>query len=126
MRRSPDVPSPAARTLAISPSFALAALLGLGAIAGLALLTRAFGASPPGGGTLPPEAWPWGLLAAGLTTSVSTVGAAWAVCRVGSAAVGALAEKPELFGRLLIFLGLAEGLAIYGLIVSILLIDRLV
>ena len=39
---------------------------------------------------------------------------------MGTAAVGALAEKPELFGRLLIFIGLAEGIAIYGLIVSIL------
>jgi len=120
MRRSSE-----AQSLAISPSFALAALLGLGAIAGLALVTHAFGASP-GASTVPPEAWTWGLLAAGLTTAVSTIGAAWAVSRVGSAAVGALAEKPELFGRLLIFLGLAEGLAIYGLIVSILLIDRLV
>ena len=45
--------------------------------------------------------------------------------RVGSAAVGALAEKPELFGRLLIFVGLAEGIAIYGLIVSILILNRL-
>ena len=43
-----------------------------------------------------------------------------------TAAVGALAEKPELFGRLLIFVGLAEGIAIYGLIVSILILNRLV
>ena len=40
--------------------------------------------------------------------------------------IGALAEKPELFGRLLIFVGLAEGIAIYGLIVSILILNRLV
>jgi hypothetical protein len=37
--------------------------------------------------------------------------------QVGTAAIGALAEKPELFARLLIFVGLAEGIAIYGLIV---------
>ena len=37
----------------------------------------------------------------------------------------ALAEKPELFGRLLIFVGLAEGIAIYGLIISILILNRL-
>ena len=52
------------------------------------------------------------------------VGAGIAVARVGTAAVGALAEKPELFGRLLIFIGLAEGIAIYGLIVSILILNR--
>ena len=47
------------------------------------------------------------------------------MAKVGAAAIGALAEKPELFGRLLIFVGLAEGIAIYGLIVSILILNRL-
>jgi V/A-type H+-transporting ATPase subunit K len=36
-----------------------------------------------------------------------------------------LAEKPEIFGRTLIYLGLAEGIAIYGLVMSILLLDRI-
>jgi V/A-type H+-transporting ATPase subunit K len=44
---------------------------------------------------------------------------------VGSAAIGALAEKPELLGRVLILVGLAEGIAIYGLIISILILNRL-
>ena len=44
---------------------------------------------------------------------------------VGSAAIGALAEKPELLGRALIMIGLAEGIAIYGLIVSILILNRI-
>jgi V/A-type H+-transporting ATPase subunit K len=35
-----------------------------------------------------------------------------------------LAEKPEIFGRTLIYLGLAEGIAIYGLVMSILLLGR--
>ena len=47
------------------------------------------------------------------------------MAKVGTAAVGALAEKPELMARLLIFVGLAEGIAIYGLIVSILILNRL-
>ena len=64
-------------------------------------------------------------IAAALATGLSSLGAGWAVAKVGSAAVGALAEKPELFGRLLIFIGLAEGNAIYGLIVSILIPNRL-
>jgi V/A-type H+-transporting ATPase subunit K len=46
------------------------------------------------------------------------------VASVGSAAIGALAEKPELLGRSLIMVGLAEGIAIYGLIISILILNQ--
>jgi V/A-type H+-transporting ATPase subunit K len=67
----------------------------------------------------------WGLIAAALATGMSSLGAGIAVAKVGTAAVAALAEKPELFGRLLIFVGLAEGIAIYGLIISILILNRL-
>jgi V/A-type H+-transporting ATPase subunit K len=67
----------------------------------------------------------WALVGAAFATGLSSLGAGFAVARVGAAAVGALAEKPELFGRLLIFIGLAEGIAIYGLIVSILILNRL-
>ena len=67
----------------------------------------------------------WLFIGAALATGLSSLGAGLAVARVGTAAVGALAEKPELFGRLLIFIGLAEGIAIYGLIVSILILNRL-
>jgi V/A-type H+/Na+-transporting ATPase subunit K len=67
----------------------------------------------------------WVFIGAALATGLSSLGAGFAVAKVGSAAVGALAEKPELFGRLLIFIGLAEGIAIYGLIVSILMLNRL-
>lgn len=67
----------------------------------------------------------WGLIGAALATGLSSLGAGLAVAKVGAAAIGALAERPELFGRLLIFVGLAEGIAIYGLIVSILILNRL-
>jgi V/A-type H+-transporting ATPase subunit K len=66
-----------------------------------------------------------GMLAVALATGLSVLGAGYAVAVVGAAALGAIAEKPELFGRTLVFIGLAEGLAIYGLIVSILLLGRL-
>ena len=72
------------------------------------------------------DVWRWGLLAAALATGLSSAGAGYAVASVGSAAIGALAEKPELFGRVIILVGLAEGIAIYGLIVSILILNRLV
>jgi len=72
-----------------------------------------------------PEVWKWGLVAAALSTGLSSIGAAYAVASVASAGIGALTEKPELFGRLLIFVGLAEGIAIYGLIISVLIINSL-
>jgi V/A-type H+-transporting ATPase subunit K len=74
---------------------------------------------------LPPEAWTWGLASAALATAASSIAGGYAVAKLGAAAVGALAEKPDLFGRLLIFVGLAEGIAIYGVIISILILNRL-
>ena len=71
------------------------------------------------------DVWQWGMICAVFATAVSSVAAAYAVAKTGSAAIGAIAEKPELFGRLVIYVGLAEGIAIYGLIVSILIINRL-
>jgi len=51
--------------------------------------------------------------------------AAYAVSHVGAAAMAVIGERPELAGRALIFVGLAEGIAIYGLIVSIMILTRL-
>ena len=102
----------------------LAAALGLAATALLVSAPRALAAAAPASGT-GAEAWSFAMLAAAFATAMSSLGAGFAVAKVGTAAVGALAEKPELFGRLLIFVGLAEGIAIYGLIVSILILNRL-
>jgi V/A-type H+/Na+-transporting ATPase subunit K len=68
----------------------------------------------------------WGFIAAALATGLSSLGAGIAVASVGSAAIGALAEKPELLGRALIMVGLAEGIAIYGLIISILILNKVI
>ena len=72
-----------------------------------------------------PESLKWGYASAAAAAALSAMGAGYAVAQVGSAAVGALAEKPELMGRVLVMVGLAEGIAIYGLIVSILILNRL-
>jgi len=77
------------------------------------------------GTPLPAAALSWGFVAAALATGLSSLGAGIAVAAVGSAAIGALAEKPELLGRALIMVGLAEGIAIYGLIISILILNRI-
>jgi V/A-type H+-transporting ATPase subunit K len=72
-----------------------------------------------------PDVQRWGFAAAALAAGLAALGAGYAVAQVGTAALGALAEKPELFGRVLVIVGLAEGIAIYGLIVSILILNRL-
>jgi len=59
------------------------------------------------------------------TTGMACASAAYAVGKVGAAALGAASERPELLGRSLLFVGLAEGIAIYGLIIAILLLGRL-
>ncbi|NNL06262.1 MAG: H+transporting two-sector ATPase C subunit [Gammaproteobacteria bacterium] len=76
--------------------------------------------------TLPEGAISWGFLAAAVATGLSALGAGIAVSNVGSAAIGAMAEKPEILGRTLIVIGLAEGIAIYGLIVSILILNQII
>jgi len=65
------------------------------------------------------------LIGVGLPTGMATIGAGFAVSSVGSASLAVITEKPELFGRTLVYLGLAEGIAIYGLVVSILLLGKL-
>jgi len=66
-----------------------------------------------------------GILGASLATVGSAIGAGWALAHVGAAALGAVTEKPELFGRSLVYVGLAEGIAIYGVIISIMMLGKL-
>jgi V/A-type H+-transporting ATPase subunit K len=64
------------------------------------------------------------LIGAAIAVAGSSIGAAIAVAYTGSAALAAMSERPELFGRAMVIVGLAEGIAIYGLIVSIILIGQ--
>ena len=65
------------------------------------------------------------LIGIGLPTGLATIGAGIAVSSVGAASLAVVAEKPEIFGRTLVYLGLAEGIAIYGLVVTILLLGKI-
>jgi V/A-type H+-transporting ATPase subunit K len=65
------------------------------------------------------------LIGIGIPTALASIAAAIALGPVGSAALAVLAEKPEMFGRSLVYLGLAEGIAIYGLVISILMLGRI-
>lgn len=66
-----------------------------------------------------------GFIAAALSTGLATIGTGYAVGVVGSSALGAVSEDSSILGKTLIFVGLAEGIAIYGLIVSLLILGRL-
>lgn len=81
---------------------------------------QAAGMSQAAGGTIDTFA----SLAAAISVGMACIGAGIAVSSTGAAAIGALAEKPETFGRSLIFVGLGEGIAIYGLIISFLVLNR--
>ncbi len=62
------------------------------------------------------------VIAIAVMVGLGSLSAAYAVGKIGAASMGAAAERPELLGRALIFVGLAEGIAIYGLLVGILIL----
>jgi V/A-type H+-transporting ATPase subunit K len=107
---------------------ALGVILFGGSLAVLATVGTAVaqsaGASPGAAAAIDPAALQWAMLSAALAVAASSLAAGYAVARVASAGVGAVTEKPELMGRILVFVGLAEGIAIYGLIIAILILNR--
>ncbi len=62
-------------------------------------------------------------IGAALSTGLATIGTGYAVGTVGSAALGAISEDQSILGRTIIFVGLAEGIAIFGVIISILILN---
>lgn len=99
-------------------------------LAGVVVLTQALTAGPAAADTVTaagPEAsggnWA-ALLGAAIAVAGSSIGAAIAVAYTGAAALAALSERPELFGRAMVIVGLAEGIAIYGLVIAIILVQR--
>jgi V/A-type H+-transporting ATPase subunit K len=72
-----------------------------------------------------PEVMKWGLMAAAVSVGASTIAGGIAVGMVGAAAMGVVGERPEVTPRALIFVGLAEGIAIYGLIVSVMILGKI-
>lgn len=66
-----------------------------------------------------------GYIAAALVTGLSCIGGGVAVASAASSALGAISEDSSIFGRSLIFVGLAEGIALYGLIISFMILGQL-
>ena len=67
----------------------------------------------------------WGYLAAALSTGMSCIGGGIAVSAAASAALGAISEDGSILGKSLIFVGLAEGVCLYGLIISFMILGQL-
>ncbi len=66
-----------------------------------------------------------GYIAAALVTGLACIGAGIAVASAASAALGAISEDPKIMGKSLIFVALAEGIALYGLLVTFMILTRL-
>jgi len=70
-----------------------------------------------------PEALKYALIAAALAFGLGAAGAGLAIAHVGAAAMGAVAEKPEIFGQALIFVALAEGIVVFSFITALMILN---
>jgi V/A-type H+-transporting ATPase subunit K len=124
VRRRSLAPTKAARSLVLG-LHGFNVILGLMAV-GIGVVRLAFPSVVLAAGPNAQQATsdPYASLAAAISTGLAAIGAGIAVASTGSAAVGTIAEKPESFGRALIFVGLAEGIAIYGLIISFMVLNQ--
>ncbi len=66
-----------------------------------------------------------GLIASALAFGLGALGAGIAVGMSAAAAIGAISENPKMFGSAIVFVGLAEGIAIYGIVIAILILGRI-
>ncbi|MEM2122547.1 MAG: ATP synthase subunit C [Candidatus Bathyarchaeia archaeon] len=59
-------------------------------------------------------------LSMAIAVSIPSIAAGYAVAKTGTAAAATITERPELFGRTIVYVGMAEGIAIYGLLIAFL------
>ena len=101
------------------------------AIIGTLFCASAFAQTPRYGVTIEPEmsstkaeVMKYVLIAAAVAFGLGAIGAGIAISHVGAAAMGAVAEKPEIAGQALIFVALAEGLVVFGFITAYLILGK--
>ena len=66
----------------------------------------------------------FGLMAAAVAFGLGAIGAGFAISHVGAAAMGAVAEKPQIAGQALIFVALAEGIVVFGFITALMILGK--
>jgi V/A-type H+-transporting ATPase subunit K len=94
-------------------------LFGAPVFAEEAALTAAEAAEAAGGSPATPV---WKYFAAALAVGISCIAGGIAVGQIGSAAMGAMSENPELSGKAIPYVGLAEGICLWGFLVGLLII----
>ena len=109
-----------AKVVAMSSMLLVVVAVALGLV-----LSAAFGAES--GQAAEKESGATGVVAIAIAVSIAsgTIGAGYAVGKVGAAAIGAASERPEIMGRALVFVVIAEGIAVWGLVGAILLVGKL-
>ena len=104
-------------------------MIGLAGLLATGLVTTVVGAEAETGAatTAPAAALRTAALggAAAFAIALSVIGAGYAVGRIGAAALGAAAEKPELLTRSILFVALAEGLAVLGFAIAMMLVQKI-
>lgn len=102
------------------------------AIIGTLFCANAFADAPSGEETIGAEmssvkadVMKYGLIAAAVAFGLGAIGAGIAIAHVGAAAMGAIAEKPQIAGQALIFVALAEGLVIFGFITALMILGKI-
>ena len=93
-------------------------------VVGISLASGSVSAAPAAEAAVNSSAG-WGYIAAALATGLGSIGAGIAVASGASAALGAISENDKIFGKALIFVALAEGVALYGLLVAFMIISKL-
>ena len=79
-------------------------------------------AAPAAAAAQAPGSSPWRYLAAALAVGIACIAGGIAVGQIGAAAMGAMAENPELAGKALPYAGLAEGICLWGFLVGLLIL----
>ena len=120
-----------ARRLKASITQSLVALMTILAIVGTLFCSNALAQTAPEEPTVEPEMTPenagvmkFGLLAAAVAFGLGAIGAGFAISHVGAAAMGAVAEKPQIAGQALIFVALAEGIVVFGFITALMILGK--
>ena len=124
-----DKPS---RKLKLQITESIIVLFTVMAIIGTLFCASAFaGASNVGGSvqsemsTTKADVMKYGLIAASVAFGLGAIGAGVAISHVGAAAMGAVAEKPQIAGQALIFVALAEGLVVFGFITALMILGKI-
>lgn len=109
-----------------------AILIGVGTVSGVKIFAQATEDAGAAGGAaaqinVSPEkssVSSYAFLAAAVAFGLGAIGAGLAIGNVGAAAMGAIAEKPEIAGQALIFVALAEGLVVFGFITALMILGK--